>query len=70
LLSLRQYENQNFCQSVPPAVRRGGYIPHLDHACPANVPLENYRHYIMMKREIIGCGGGVPAGLFGKEVKR
>ncbi len=43
---------------VLPAVRRGGYIPHLDHACPANVPLENYQHYMKMKREILGCGGG------------
>lgn len=41
---------------VLPAVRRGGYIPHLDHACPANVTLENYQYYIRMKREILGCG--------------
>ena len=54
---------------VLPAVRRGGYIPHLDHACPANVPLENYRHYMKMKREILGCGGNAPAASFSKEVK-
>jgi hypothetical protein len=41
---------------VLPAVQRGGYIPHLDHACPANVPLENYLYYIKMKHEILGCG--------------
>lgn len=40
---------------VLPAVRRGGYIPHLDHSCPANVPLENYRHYLRGKKEILGC---------------
>ncbi len=41
---------------VQPAVRRGGYIPHLDHGCPANVPLENYVSYLKMKREMLGCG--------------
>jgi uroporphyrinogen decarboxylase len=41
---------------VQPAVQRGGYIPHLDHACPANVPLENYVLYLKMKREMLGCG--------------
>jgi len=46
---------------VLPAVQRGGYIPHLDHGCPSNVPLENYRYYINRKREILGCGGGTPA---------
>ena len=40
---------------VLPAVKRGGYIPHLDHGCPANVTLENYQYYIRMKREILGC---------------
>ncbi|MCC6581393.1 MAG: hypothetical protein IT440_13230, partial [Phycisphaeraceae bacterium] len=40
---------------VLPAVKRGGYLPHLDHACPSNVPLDNYRYYIQMKREILGC---------------
>lgn len=40
---------------VLPAVRRGSYLPHLDHSCPANVPLENYRHYVRQKRELLGC---------------
>lgn len=40
---------------VLPAVRRGGYLPHLDHGCPANVPLANYQHYLRGKREILGC---------------
>ncbi|NQU40241.1 MAG: hypothetical protein HQ523_09845 [Lentisphaerae bacterium] len=42
-------------QRVLPAVRRGGYLPHLDHACPANVPLDNYRYYVRRKRELLGC---------------
>lgn len=40
---------------VLPAVRRGGYIPHLDHGCPANVPFENYKYYVRRKREVFGC---------------
>jgi uroporphyrinogen decarboxylase len=40
---------------VLPAVRRGGYIPHLDHGCPSNVPLANYQHYLRGKRDILGC---------------
>jgi len=43
-------------QRVLPAVRRGGYIPHLDHGCPANVTLANYQFYIQSKRDILGCG--------------
>ncbi|MDD5705455.1 MAG: uroporphyrinogen decarboxylase family protein [Kiritimatiellae bacterium] len=40
---------------VLPAVCRGGYIPHLDHSCPANVPFENYKYYVRRKREVLGC---------------
>ena len=40
---------------VLPAVKRGRYIPHLDHSCPANVPMENYQYYLRMKKEILGC---------------
>jgi len=42
-------------QRVLPAVRRGGYIPHLDHLCPANVSLANYQFYLQGKRAILGC---------------
>ena len=43
-------------ERVLPAVKRGGYIPHIDHACPVNVSLANYRTYLRLKREILGCG--------------
>ena len=42
-------------ERVLPAVKKGAYIPHLDHACPSNVPLENYRFYINAKRDIFNC---------------
>lgn len=32
----------------------GGFIPHVDHRCPPDVTLENYRYYIKRKREMIG----------------
>ncbi len=31
----------------------GGFIPHVDHRCPPDVTLENYRYYIKKKREIL-----------------
>ena len=42
-------------ERVLPAVRRGGYLPHLDHLCPGNVTLANYQFYIQAKRDILGC---------------
>ncbi len=42
-------------ERVLPAVERGGYIPHLDHGCPANVPLTAYKEYLQLKREVLGC---------------
>lgn len=39
---------------LAPLVEEGGYIPHCDHLCPSDVTLENYRFYLMKKREIFG----------------
>ena len=30
---------------VPYLIEKGGYIPHVDHAIPFDVPLENYMYY-------------------------
>lgn len=35
-------------------LKDGGYIPHVDHRCPPDVTLENYRYYVQKKRELIG----------------
>lgn len=35
-------------------VEEGGYIPHCDNLCPSDVTFENYRFYLMKKREIFG----------------
>ena len=39
---------------LAPLVEAGGYIPHCDHLCPADVSLDNYRFYLSKKREIFG----------------
>ena len=39
---------------LAPLVEEGGFIPHCDHLCPADVSLGNYRFYLEKKREIFG----------------
>jgi uroporphyrinogen decarboxylase len=42
---------------IEPEVRRGGFIPTVDHRVPGGVTLENYKCYMKLKREIfdVGC---------------
>ncbi len=40
-----------------PIVREGGFIPGVDHRVQADVPLENYKYYLKLKREMFGVGG-------------
>jgi len=47
---------------IPAMIEKGGFIPHVDHAIPHDVPLKNYMYY----REIltrVACGEPVPAPL-------
>jgi len=41
---------------LKPIVEQGGFIPHVDHRCPANVTLENYKTYMKLKRRIFNAG--------------
>jgi len=41
-------------ERLKPLVADGGYIPHVDHRCPPDVTLDNYRYYLEKKREMIG----------------
>ncbi len=41
-------------ETLAPLVEDGGYIPHCDHLCPADVSFENYCFYLEKKREIFG----------------
>ena len=43
-----------------PLVEEGGFVPHIDHRCPADVPLENYRYYLRRKREVFRAGDLLP----------
>ena len=47
-------------ERLKPLVEEGGFIPHIDHRCPADVTLADYRHYLKRKREILGVGGRDP----------
>jgi len=37
-----------------PVAERGGYIPHLDHAIPHDVPYENFAYYWERKKAMLG----------------
>ncbi len=43
-------------ERVRPAMERGGYIPTLDHCCPADVSFENFLTYLRLRHEILGLG--------------
>jgi uroporphyrinogen decarboxylase len=38
---------------LPYLISQGGYIPHIDHGVPYDVPLENFLYYLKLKRKII-----------------
>lgn len=37
-----------------PLFEQGGYMPHLDHLVPPDIPLRNYLEYVEKKRKFIG----------------
>lgn len=39
---------------VATLVEQGGFIPHVDHRCPPDVPYEDYLYYLKTKRETLG----------------
>lgn len=39
---------------VAPLIAEGGYIPHLDHSCPPDIPFENYCFYLDRLAEACG----------------
>lgn len=41
-------------ERVKRLVEEGGYIPHVDHRVPADVPYSHYLYYLERKRKIIG----------------
>ena len=39
---------------VRPLIHEGGYIPHLDHSCPPDIPFANYCYYLKRLAEVCG----------------
>lgn len=39
---------------LEPAVAQGGFIPHIDHRAPGEVPFDTYRYYIWEKCHMLG----------------
>lgn len=39
---------------LEPLVDQGGFIPHVDHRCPPDVPYDNYLHYLRTKKKMLG----------------
>jgi len=41
-------------ERLRPLLEDGGFIPHVDHRCPPDVPLDNYKYYREQKQKLIG----------------
>jgi len=41
-------------ERIRPLMEQGGYIPHLDHLVPPDIPYKNYCEYLEKKRKLIG----------------
>ena len=43
-----------YLESLVPYVKRGGFIPFVDHRCPPDVTPENYMYYLDLKEKLFG----------------
>ncbi len=41
-------------ERLRPLLEDGGLIPHVDHRCPPDVPLDNYKYYREQKQKLVG----------------
>jgi len=39
---------------LPPLLEQGGFIPHIDHAIPPDIPYDNFRYYLDLKMKLLG----------------
>ncbi|MEW6752706.1 MAG: uroporphyrinogen decarboxylase family protein [Candidatus Latescibacterota bacterium] len=39
---------------IPPMLEHGGFIPHLDHTFPPDIPYENFLYYMELKEKVLG----------------
>ena len=42
---------------LAPLVRDGGFLPGVDHRVQSDVPYEDCRFYLKLKRDLLGAGG-------------
>jgi uroporphyrinogen decarboxylase len=41
-------------ERLRPLYEEGGFMPHLDHLVPPDIPLKHYMQYLEKKRRLIG----------------
>lgn len=51
--------DQEVMSKVPFLIEKGGYIPHVDHAIPPDVPLENYLYYREVLTRVVYGGNNL-----------
>lgn len=44
----------DYLHKILPYVKKGRFIPHVDHRCPPNVKEEDYLYYLAKKKELFG----------------
>ena len=49
-----QKATKAYMESLVPYVKRGGFIPFVDHLCPPDVTPENYLYYLELKEKLFG----------------
>jgi len=50
----RKAIEQELYSKIPVLLEQGGYIPHIDHAIPPDVPYDNFRYYLDLKWKLSG----------------
>jgi uroporphyrinogen decarboxylase len=56
VLAQGQEEIDQELERVLPVAEEGGFIPHIDHAIPHDVPYENFVYFWNRKKELMGIG--------------
>jgi uroporphyrinogen decarboxylase len=41
-------------ERIKPLFEQGGFVPHLDHLVPPDIPYKHYCEYLEKKRKLIG----------------
>ncbi len=44
-------------EKIPPLLAAGGYVPHVDHSVPPDIPYYNFMYYLELKLRLTGRDG-------------